>query len=690
MVVGSFVACAPPTKPNAPVAAKSVVIASDKGATAAGGDGALGGVSLAEGPRRELADAPAVAEVVLSARWRNPRSTLLAAATELKVTTARVNALSEQLAKQFVKDTLGAEVVDVAKFAPLVDLTSPIDAVIGVEPDSTKPKKYAAMSIGLSSLPRAIAALTKPPVQSSAGYWMLAQRDDFGKSQCGLFEAAGKAPARLVCGRRARDLDALGPYLSTTVARRADGDQDFHLAIQLRGLLDRVGPELTLVARSLPALALSEKIGEPAYDDALLEAATALSDEVGSLVNDLDSFEFDATFEPRTGLRIDGRMQFAGSSSWIVQRLIDGPATGPKVPEIFLHTPADAASAAYGTSGDPAAYEGIARVARGLVEGKLNELKFGTPADRKAIAKLFTVRGEKHLGFMSASGHFGDALSLTTLQDAIGGFVGYYVVGIDGPPEPTIDWLKQLVDVYNRPNVQKWLTSNMGDDAKSLPKITIVPAPKELGPGGLDVRVRLQELEDPMAALAALKGDAAGSSPKSATPAKTSVELDILVARDGKRAFVGFGADRKKLAALLSSMKGRQPGAGSIVARPELETVRTEPHRTAAYVTLTGLLGPFVGLFKFADLAPPDVAGPIQRVGEALKAMPRGGKTPMVTTSDSVGGARPRFTFTSKLERGTLDDLGFLGRVILDEIKKADPNAFGKLSPGGQPSTGKP
>jgi hypothetical protein len=661
-------ASAPVKPPTAgPVA---VVTVPEKGATAGSTPTAAPTEAAREGVPRELADMPARGEVVATLRWRDPRATIATIASEVGLPSEVVDVAVRAFLKGAMRETV-KDLVDEEAFASVIELSAPFDSVISVDLDADDAKEATVTSLGLTSMPRALAALKHKATQTPSGYWAIGSGDSTLPVACGLFEAVGRAPVRLICGKRTDELEAVGPYLATTLARRELGGGDVHTEVRLRGVLDRVGPKFALQAKALPVLAAGEKIGIPAFDDALMEAAAALGDEVGNLAADLDSVDVDLTFDRTAGVRVEGRLQFAGAHSWLVQRIVDLPPGGPRVPEIFLQTPATASTAGYATGGDPAAFDGVFRVLRGLTEGKLEHVGFGTPADRKAIAALLRVQGAKYVGSMTATGSFDGPLSLSSLQDAVGSFVGYQVTGVEDSPASTVAWLNELVKVYNRPAVRKWFEDTLGDEAKYLPTVKLVPAPKVLGAGALDLELRVSNFEDPMPLVAGLTGSKTAAPSKAGAPATTSLELHVLVVPDGKRTFIGFAADRDKLAKVLVGMKGKTAGPGSIVSVPELAAVRTEPHRAVSYVTLKGMLGGLTALRPLAKLAPADVVGPIERLLVALEQLPRGGKTPMTVITDVVPGPRPRVSFSGTIARGTLDDLGHLGRTVFAEIQKA-------------------
>lgn len=622
---------------------------------------------------RNLPEVAAMGEVFATYRWRDPLRTLVSVSAEVGVTRDLLDEALRTFGVKALEGGLG-EGVDAAAFAATLDWASPLDGAMAVDPLSGRGDAYAAVSIGIHSLPRALAAFKRKPIRRADGGYGLAASEYSTTPPCALFEAAGQAPVRLVCGADTASLDALGPYLATSLPKRELGGGELHAEVRLRKLLDRVGPALAMKAKVLPLLAANEKIGVPAFDNALMEAASALGDEAGFLLADLDSFDVDGDLTPGDGLQLTLKATFAGRKSWVVSRLLDAPSGQPKIPYVFLGAPASAATGSYSTGLDLAPYQGVLRLARGLVEGKLTHVGFATPADRKAIAALLRSTGTDYAGSMSSSGSFGSPGAIVTLQDGINAFVGYLLTGVESDSRATAAWLKDLVAAYNRPAVQAWMKGEMKNDARYLPTVKLVRAPAALGAGALDIEVRIDGIEDPIALLTDVKqtdGAPEADGPKKAK--LTSVSLHLLLVPDGKRFFVGLAADRDKLVDLMVKTKANKLGPDSVAASPTLEPVRREAHRSAAYSTLRGTLGMFEALRPLLVFAPAEILDPATRLFEALERMPNGGKTPIVATTDVSSTGAPALVLKVKVARGSLDDAGFLGRAIRDEVKKLPP-----------------
>lgn len=618
-----------------------------------------------------LPDAPAPGDVLAFARWRDPRRTVAAIAADAGVPSTAIDELAASAAPALVREWLG-ERVDVEPFAALVDWTAPIDVAVVTEGDPSRFRTRVAFSIGLRSLPQALGAIRGKIQKRAEGYWPIdavSGDEPVASPSCGVFAAAGRAPARLVCGDRSRDVSSLGPYLVTTFARRSLPGGDLHGEVHLRPLLDKVGPGLAAKAKALPLLASSQRIGVPSFDDALMEAASALAVEAGHLLTDLDAFEFDAGYDATEGVRVEAKASFADATSWTVQRLVDAPSPASGAPAIVGHAPKSATSVAYGHAGDPAAFAGVTRVLRGLLEGQLTSASFGSAADRRAIASLIRVTGGRHSATVSAQGRFSGSASLGSLQEALAGLVGWYLIGRDEEPGDTVAWLRDLVAAYNRPAVQRWFKSLLKSDAKFLPTLKVVPAPKALGVGALDVELRVADLDDPLATL--LGGTRLGgpADPSGATRRpRGAVSVHLLVMGDAGRTWIGFAAEREKLADLMARTKGKLPGPDAIANESALQPFLREAHRSSAYVTLRGTLGIFDAFAPMLAVLPGDAGAVFTSLVSGMQQMPNGGSSPITLSSDVQSGARPRLSFAFRLPKGTVQDFGSLVRHVLSSL----------------------
>src|SRR5262249_52325445 len=106
------------------------------------------------------------------------------------------------------------------QLAPLVMLDSPVEGVATLDVAQRRRNVLFAVSVGLSSLEQAKAAVESlgPAVELSPGVFRVGTKDTQRDVACVLAASAGSSPARLVCGPKEKDATTLTPYLTRTVA----------------------------------------------------------------------------------------------------------------------------------------------------------------------------------------------------------------------------------------------------------------------------------------------------------------------------------------------------------------------------------------------------------------------------------------------------------------------------------------
>ena len=135
--------------------------------------------------------------------------------------------------------------------------------------------------------------------------------------------AAGPAPARIVCGDRERDVDALAPYLARTVPRTAPPASDVHAEVRLSVLERRYGSLLDQSLRLGADLGPSQfQVGQPEFDRALTDAVHGVADEISTLARDLGSFAVDVALRPDDATA-EATLSFTGKRSWSAQLIAD-------------------------------------------------------------------------------------------------------------------------------------------------------------------------------------------------------------------------------------------------------------------------------------------------------------------------------------------------------------------------------
>jgi hypothetical protein len=651
----TLTACPPPQDPTPPrtVPTAQATVAQDVKSQSA---------EQPDAPPANLPAAPAPGEVVLHVRWKQPHATLSTLASYAGLPQSFLDGNMKQLLREVVREMLRGKVERDA-FAELIDTAAPVDFVIAVDISTDRPKPFIGTSVGLTSLQKALSASKRKAKKLADGVWQLEGEEPWG-NPCAVLAAVGRAPARVVCGDGTRDLTALGPYLARTLPTMDVPGGDIHAELKLRGLLDKFGGELATRAKGLPDLAAREKIGIPQFDDALIDAATAIGDEVGPLMRDLDHITADAKLDD-AGFSLTAGLGFTGNTSWTVTQLLDGAQLASAAPDLFWRAPKSSATASYGFTADATRLEPVLKTARSMIEGLMTKENVATAPDRKALAALLRLVGSKHVAMSSASGFFDSpTTSGNAFVDLVNGAVGWHLIGVDDDSKAWVAYLNEAVKVYNRPSLQAWMKKEAGRDAKYLPTVKVVPAPASLGGGSLDVQISVANLEDPMANL----GSASGTKPTTLT-----LTGHILVMADGKRSWIGFAADRDKLAQLMVNTKGQSPGADTITALPHLGAFRRDKHAGAAFLTLAGLFGVANSVKPLLAQAPASVTGPANKFLGVLSTLPNKGQSPITFATDVDDGSQPKSSFTLSIPKDALTDVGFIVSQVMAFAMKQRP-----------------
>ena len=624
---------------------------------APGGDAAKSKEDARRAQAVELVPSPGA--VVLHVRWKSPAATIASAASYASLPGGWVNSNLKTLVREVLDETIG-DLVNTEKMAEAVNLDAPIDVVGVADTKHSRqvPEPMMAWAMGLNSVQQALKASRGKPRQLGDGVWRIGTESRWG-TPCAVVAAAGAAPARLVCTESERHLEKLAPFMARNVAAMPSTASDFRVEVRLRPLLDKYGRQWGSQARGLPVIAEELKLGIPAFDAALLDAADALADEAGALLNDADALIVDGSLKRQAGIRLGVELTFAGRQSWTVQTMLDGASLAGPAPDIFWHAPRTAASVSWGRGGDPARWDPVLKTVRALLEGVMTKEKVGSAADRKAISKLFRFPVGKHVAGVGASGHFpaGGSSSTNMFMGILDATIGWHIVGIDEGPTALRSYLNEAVRTYNRPTLQRLMKKEMGGDAKHLPRVRVVPAPRSLGPGALEVEIMIPKLEDP----GPLLPPPPGGSPSPSKAKTLDLKFHILLMADSGRTWVGIGLNRDPLAKLMEAVKGQTPGADTIAGLPGLERFRSERHNGASVTSLEGMLGSITPGIAMLSAA----GGPGTQVSNAIAGMPNKGKSPIVMVVDAKDGPKPSLRISAEVPRGTLIDIGSLVTNLL-------------------------
>jgi hypothetical protein len=611
-------------------------------------------------PVVDLAPVPEPEDIVVLARWKDPNTTI----GGLTGCAGVPQTLADAEIKRLLDRALGRAFrggVDGKQIAEDIALDAPVDLVVTL--DVGKHGQLGALvafSIGLSSIERAKAALEGAGalVELMPGYWRVGVKEA-GDLTCVVAPSAGNTQARLVCGPHDRDVSALAPYMTHSLPLSPPPPQDVHAEMRFVPVDARYGSELRRILDLLPGLARMQGIGDPRFDTALDEAATALSGEGAALLADLDRMSIDLTVDKAACLTGSASLQFRNKTSWLVNTMLDRIDRAGPPPAIYWRAPLDSASASYGRAVDGARYAPILKALRGLIEGKLAKMQIGSDADRKALVALLNPPIGKDTTYVVASGH-GPPPKMVALDgkptedqivDAIASsYLGWTVVGFDEGPATLSKLVKDSVGVWSRKGLVDPLRKALGKDGEVLPSAKLVAAPAQLGKGALDVELHIdlpkKGLDD------AKKKPAKGSG----------MNFHVLLMGEAQRTWLAVGTDRDDLVKHLLASKTGAPDSGTLAARPGLEPLRAGKAMGSGFFTLGAVTHGIAEVLN-GPLIPAAASPVVADLAKTLKNLPHQGDTPIFVVSNvtQTGGAQAansRSDLVLNVQRGSLEDFG--------------------------------
>jgi hypothetical protein len=550
--------------------------------------------------------------------------------------------------------------VDPKSLAAVVSYEAPVYGIVALEPQTKRPGVFVALSLGLTSLERAKAAVdgAGPMTEVGPGMFRIGGRTD---AACVIAASAGPSPARLVCGPKEKDIMALGPYVTRTLPTSPGAGSDMRLELRFLPAEARFGSVLRTQVQGLPVLAQAElAIGDPTFDKAIIDAASGVADEVVAFVADADKVTIDASIDPTSCVRASGALAMRGKSSFIANVMGERPDRAGPPPAIFWRAPKDSGSVFYGRGTDPKKYTPILRNLRLLLEGGLHKVAVGSDADIRALAELMDLPIGKDVETVSASGHVDTPApkdkALTPQQEAdalVRGWIGWSVIGYEEGSANMSKYLRKVVDVYGRKGFQDPIKKMLGPDGSGLlPKLTIGKGPAALGADSLDVSFKMEKLP---ARLLKIKG----ATEKDVV----NIEAHVLLMSDGKSRTwmaIGFGKPDGLVKRLLSVKTGA-PDDGTIATRTDLEPLRRGKFMGGGFMTAAPLLRGLLTSKTFADFRKDPMT---ERILRSITTMPNQGNAPIFLTTSVTGADAPRGEVAVSASKQVLEDIGWLMKTL--------------------------
>ncbi len=601
----------------------------------------------------ELTPVPEPGDVVGVMSWKSPAATFGTLADCAKIdrqlSTEGLRRLTQGLMRELLprgSDSKG--------LAEVVSLDAPVFGVVTLESDKKRPGALAAVSIGLTSLEKARAAAegAGPLSELGPGMWRMGSKSDIA---CVIAASAGAAPARLVCGTKDRDITTLTPYLTRTLPTAQVGANDLHIEARLAPVEARFGAMLRSQVQVLPVLARGElAMGEPKFDRAIVDAASAIADEAVALIGDADRVSLDVSVDPTSCLRASGALALRAQTSWLAQGMADRPDRAGPAPAIFWRAPKDSSSVGYSRGMDPARIAPILRNLRQMLDGLLTKFEVGSAADRKALTDLVDLPIGKDVVTVNASGRLdlpapaGGKITPQQQVDAIlNSYLGWSVIGYEEGSAAVAKQLKDIAAVYNRKGFQAPLKKALGKEAIFIPTIKAGAGPAGLGADSVDLEIKLAGVP------ASELGLKSGTGKE-----KVNGEIHVLLMPDGKgRTWLAIGSKRDELVKRLLAAKTGAPDAGTIASRTDLEPLRTGKHMGAGFLSF----GPIIKNLDRTDTLMGKQSDPqLEKLIRSLGALPNKGEAPIFVTTAVAGGDAPRGEISFWVPKPVLEDVGAL------------------------------
>ena len=582
----------------------------------------------------DLTPVAAPAELFALARFKTPQ-------TAIETTAAWANFPFK------LHDVLPAELKGLQS---VVAWDAPVEAVAALDPlgEGKVPEPLMVVSVGLTSLDGAL-DFARSSGQSvrrlRAGVYRVGDSDDIS---CAVGVAVGSAPARLVCGHRAHDVDGLFNYATRGLPNEPLPNLDFQIELRLEPIKKKYEAELGS-ARLLAGFLLREvQVDNPRFDRALSDVTYTLVDETTAFIHDLDKVRIDSTLDSaknQVNLRFD--LKFSGQKSWLVQASAETLAMVEPAPDLFWQLPADSTAASFGVGWKPGRLKPIGHTLADLLDGYLESEKVPA-ALRDQASKSLESLFDQNTKQVRAQGELTE-LPTDPLLAADYRVFGWQVAAVEGDSKRLLSLFDGLTATASSRELARLLKQRAGIEAALLPKFSAHGVQvKGFKPGAKAYRMdiprsifekyakgQLNELIPP-----SVKGKAATSS----------VPLSMLVAFDGERSWIGVSPDEKAMIKRLESLKDSK--APVLRARAGLDALKNTPRAAGGFITL----GRFTGQLGALGASAADA-------NKLISALPHHGETPIVFSYDlSANG--PEITTSFTLPRAAVEDLGALAPAI--------------------------
>lgn len=551
-----------------------------------------------------------------------------------------------------------------AKEEPSVDRVLKLDAPIDVAaelnpaPSMTPRAPFMVVSLGLSSFDGALEfARSKSEVVRPLANGMYGLGDP--PHRCVIARAAGAAPARLVCGNKPADIEALAPYVTRGMPVEAIGSADLHFELRGAPARARYHRELEQLKALVPVALTHLALDVPRVDRALGDALYGVADELVSVANDFQKFDFDVTLlgdVHAVELRFDAELQ--PQTSWLAQTALTR-RTGP-APDEFWSLPQDSTSAAFAYMPGPERYAGIRKTLAELLDGLL-EYEKAPRSIRDQVTDVITESFKTDAAWATAEGSLPEPPETASIAGAdrdrerIRRRIGWHIGAAAAKSEPYVADFNKLVRLYNDRQLRALLEKRAKIKMNDWPAIRQrAPRGAGLGPRAVAFELTLPGslFDDDLADVLKLKerGPVPGKKPPGRAPAKSKpLSVVLLIVPDGERTWFGLSTDEKILSERIAKLKSKS--GETLAGRADLAQLKSAQAMGGGFLSIARLAAN-LGELRSSALTP----------NRILTLLPHHGETAIpfeATTGKATKGAA-RLNWSLRLPNATLEDLGAL------------------------------
>jgi hypothetical protein len=551
----------------------------------------------------------------------------------------------------------------------VVALSAPLEFAVALDKRAPRdnPQPFAVFSFGVNSVEAAASFIRRQgrDVRREAGTYRMSAE---GMS-CAIAPSVGKSRARVVCGDRDADVDALLPYATRGLPNEQMGSASFHAEFVAEPIRRVYGNDLRMLKAAVTPYVMKEaSIDNPRFDRALGDAVHGLADELMFLVDDIDRVSIDAQFRKDQGLLdVTGAMKFRSSTSWVAAAVATAGKNAKGPPEEFWRLPEDAQSANFVSGSDPKLFAKARSTLSELADGFLEHGKVPkTVRDQvnEIIKGMFAHGGS----YTSAHGQVPPTPNANPFdaREMLRTQLGWYVGSLGEKMATYKTYFDKIAKLYADPQLRKLLAQN-GIKPQQLPRLVARGSRAGLPAGSV-----VYELTIPGEFFGGSGPMMAPVPPgkRAAPPAKLPpLVLVLALAPDGDRTWYGISSDERLVSTKMANALKKQ---NTIENRRDLRSLKSDKTASGGYFTAMSLVAALM-----------QRAGGLRAAQRTASALPHKGETAM--TFSSAVGAGPSVTWQMSVPSAVFEDLGTAAMSLSSGSTGSSPQPMAPMPPPPPP-----